>query len=143
MRLQRFFLLVAIVIFASLSSWAQGRGYKLVVNAANPASSMSRAEVERIFLKRSMKFPDGRSASPVDLPVNSSVRESFSKDVHGKSASAVDAYWQQQIFSGKDIPPAQKSEAAALDFVRSNENGIAYVSAGADAPGVKVITVTD
>jgi hypothetical protein len=55
----------------------------------------------------------------------------------------VDAYWQQQIFSGRDIPPAQKSESAALNFVRSNENGIAYVPAGADTEGVKVVTVAD
>ena len=104
---------------------------------------MSKDEVARIFLKKATKFPDGRSASPVDLAVNSSIRENFSKSVLGKPASAVDAYWQQQIFSGRDIPPPQKSENAAISFVRSNENGIAYVSAGADTKGVKVINVAD
>jgi hypothetical protein len=135
--------MAAIVILASLNVWAQGRGYKVIVNASNPVSSMSRDDLSRIFLKKSTRFPDGRSTAPVDLPMNSSIRENFSKDIHGKSASAVDAYWQQQIFSGKDIPPAQKNEGAALDFVRSNGNGIAYVSAEADTEGVRIITITD
>lgn len=143
MKLSRFLYILAIVLLASLNGWAQGGSYKIVVNASNPATSMSRDDVSRIFLKKSSKFPDGRSASPVDLPVSSGVRESFSKNIHGKPASAVDAYWQQQIFSGRDIPPAQKSESAALSFVRSNENGIAYVSAGADIGQLKVITVAD
>lgn len=145
MRQPRYYLLaaIAIVILASPNVRAQGRGYKLIVNSSNSVSSLSRGEVARIFLKKSTRFPNGRGASPVDLAVNSSVRDSFSKDVQGKSASAVDAYWQQQIFSGKDIPPPQKSETAAIDFVRSNEDAIAYVSAGADTSGVKVINVTD
>ena len=143
MKLSRITYIIAIVLLASANVWAQGGSYKVVVNPSNPVSSMSRDEVSRIFLKKSTKFSDGRSVSPMDLPVSSAIRESFSKDVHGKPASAVDAFWQQQIFSGRDIPPAQKSESAALSFVRSNENGIAYVPAGADTEGVKVITVAD
>ncbi|MGO9088573.1 MAG: hypothetical protein ACLQBK_25490 [Candidatus Sulfotelmatobacter sp.] len=131
------------LILASASVWAQAKSYKVIVNPSNPVSSMSREEVSRIFLKKTTKFPDGRGASPVDLPANSPTRESFSKDVHGKSTSAVDAYWQQLIFSGRDIPPPQKSESGVLEFVRSNENGIGYVSASADTAGAKVISVTD
>jgi ABC-type phosphate transport system substrate-binding protein len=133
----------AFLVLASTTVWSQAKSYKVIVNPSNPVSSMSREDVSRIFLKKTTKFPDGRSASPVDLPVNSSTRENFSKDVHGKPASAVDAYWQQMIFSGRDVPPPQKSESSVVDFVRSNENGIGYVSAGADTAGVKVISVTD
>ena len=143
MRLSRFPYLVAIVLLAPASVWAQGGGYTIVVNPSNQAKAMSKDEVARIFLKKATKFPDGRSASPVDLAVNSSIRETFSKSVLGKPASAVDAYWQQQIFSGRDIPPPQKSENAAISFVRSNENGIAYISSGADTAGLKVINVGD
>jgi ABC-type phosphate transport system substrate-binding protein len=143
MRLKRISHVVAMALLVTASAWAQSGGYKIVVNPSNPASSISREEVARIFLKKSTRFSDGRSASPVDLAVNSPVRENFSKSVLGKPASAVDAYWQQQIFSGRDIPPPQKSESAAVSFVRSNENGIAYVSASADTAGLKVITLGD
>jgi ABC-type phosphate transport system substrate-binding protein len=131
------------LILASANIWAQAKSYKVIVNPSNPVSSMSREELSRIFLKKTTKFSDGRGASPVDLPPNSSTRENFSKNTHGKSPSAVDAYWQQLIFSGRDIPPPQKSESGALEFVRSNENGIGYVSTGTDTAGVKVISVTD
>jgi len=131
------------LILASANVWAQAKSYKVIVNPSNPVSSISREDVSRIFLKKTTKFSDGRGASPADLPANSPTRESFSKDIHGKSSSAVDAYWQQLIFSGRDIPPAQKSEGGVLEFVRSNGNAIGYVSAGADTAGVKVINVTD
>jgi ABC-type phosphate transport system substrate-binding protein len=122
---------------------AQDGGYKIVVNASNPLTSVSKDEISRIFLKKIAKFSDGHGAAPVDLPANSPIRDNFSKKILGKPASAVDAYWQQQIFSGRDVPPPQKSEAAVISFVRSNENAIAYVSAGADTAGLKVITVGD
>jgi ABC-type phosphate transport system substrate-binding protein len=143
MKLIRIGSIAAVLLFASLNVWAQGKGYKVIVNPSNPMSSISRDDLSRILLKKTTKFPDGRSASPVDLPLNSSVREAFSKDVHGKPASAVEAYWQQQIFSGKDVPPAQKNEAGAVDFVRSTSNGVGYVSSGTDTDGAKVISVTD
>lgn len=143
MKLSRITHVVAIVLFASATVRAQSGGYKIVVNPANPATSISKDDLSRIFLKQSTKFRDGHGASPVDLPVSSPVRESFSKSILGKPSSAVDAFWQQQIFSGRDIPPPQRNESAAISFVRSNENGIAYVSSGADTHGLKVITVAD
>lgn len=143
MKRSRITYVLAIVLLASANVRAQSGSYKIIVNPANPATSISKEDLSRIFLKQSTKFREGRGASPIDLPVNSPVRESFSKSVLGKPASAVDAFWQQQIFSGRDIPPSQKSESAAISYVRSNENGIAYVSAGADTKGLKVITVGD
>jgi len=136
----------AAVIFLSLASVSVGgqeKSYKLIVNPSNPMVSITRENVSRIFLKKTTKFPNGLSASPIDLPANSAIRDSFSKDVLGKTASAVEAYWQQLIFSGRDVPPPQKKESGALDLVRSNDNGIAYVSAGADTTGTKVVTVTE
>lgn len=136
----------AVVILLSLASAnaaAQEKSYKIIVNPSNPMVSITRENVSRIFLKKTTKFPNGLSASPVDLPVNSATRENFSKEVVGKTAAAVEAYWQQLIFSGRDVPPPQKKESGALEFVRSNENGIGYVSANADVTGVKVVTVTE
>ncbi len=141
------YLVCAVVLLAALpvgQVQAQGRGgYKVVVNPSISVSSMSRDELSRIFLKKVSKFHDGHSATPVDLPSSSGVRDSFSRDVHGKPTSAVEAYWQQQVFSGREVPPAEKGEGGALDFVRSNSNGIGYVSPGADTEGVKVISITD
>jgi len=145
--IKRFSTVCAVVLMLALQAgqvFAQGRGaYKVVVNASISISSISRDELSRVFLKKASKFHDGHSATPIDLPASSGVRDAFSRDVHGKPTAAVEAYWQQQVFSGREVPPSEKSEAAALDFVRSNSNGIAYVSPGADTEGMKVINVTD
>lgn len=130
------------LIIAASSVLAQTKSYKVVVNPSNPLTSISYENVSRIFLKKTTKFPNGLSASPVDLPGSSPIREHFSEDVFGKSASAVNAYWQQLIFSGRDIPPPQKNENGVLDFVRSNEDAIGYVSATANTSGLKVVLVT-
>jgi ABC-type phosphate transport system substrate-binding protein len=129
-------------MLASSSVWAQTKSYKVIVNPSNPLTSISYENLSRIFLKKTTKFPNGLSASPVDLPANSSIREHFSEDVLGKPASAMEAYWQQLIFSGRDIPPPQKNERSVVDFVRSNESGVGYVSTTVDTSGLKVILVT-
>ena len=139
----RFCVLVGVLLLPAAQMYAQGGGYKVVINSSNPLTSLSKAELARIFTKKSTQFSDGRKASPVDLPVDASARDSFSKSVLGKPAAAMNSYWQQQIFSGKDVPPPIRSEDAAISFVRSSENGIAYVSAAADTAGVNVVTVVE
>ena len=143
----RLYMVCAVVLMLALplgQVFAQGHGgYKIVVNPSISAGSISRDELSRIFLKKTGKFHDGHSASPVDLPSSSGVRDVFSRDVHGKPTSAVEAYWQQQVFSGREVPPPEKSESGAVDFVRSNSNGIGYVSPGTDTEGLRVVNVTD
>lgn len=134
---------IAIVLLVSLNLSAQEKGYKVVVNAANPLGSLHKADLSDIFLKKTAKFPDGRGAAPVDLMVNSEIRENFSEDIHKKSSEAIESYWAQLLFSGRGVPPARRSETAALQFVKGNPNGIAYVSSSADMDGVKVVKIVD
>lgn len=130
------------LMLVSSGALAQTKSYKVIVNPSNPMTSISYENVSRIFLKKTTRFPNGLNAVPVDLPGNSVIRAQFSEDVHGKAASAVEAYWQQLIFSGRDIPPVQKGEQGVLEFVRSNEGAIGYVSSTAVTSGVKVVLVT-
>ena len=70
------------------------------------------------------------------------MRGSFSKAIHGKSVSAVKAYWQQRVFSGRDVPPLEKdSDASVVNYVRNNPGAIGYVSENADVRGVRVIVI--
>jgi len=116
---------------------------KVVVNANNAVAAAPRDEIARIFLKKNATFSDGRPAMPVDLDEGSAVRRAFSKEILGKDVSAVLAYWQEMIFSGRGTPPAQRtSDADILDFIRSNPSAIGYVSMAADVgKGVKVVAV--
>jgi ABC-type phosphate transport system substrate-binding protein len=112
------------------------QGFVLIANAAGP-SSMSKAEVSRIFLKK------GGQLVAVDQDKDANVRNAFSKAVLGRPVAAVLSYWQQQIFSGGEAPPAERaSDAEVLAYVRGNPRAIGYVSAGADLPaGVQAVTL--
>jgi ABC-type phosphate transport system substrate-binding protein len=115
---------------------AAAQGFVLVVNSAGP-SSMSKADVSKIFLKKSGQLV------PVDQDKDANVRNAFSKVVLGRPVTAVVSYWQQQIFSGGDAPPAEKgSDAEVLAYVRSNPRAIGYVSAGTElGSGVQVLNL--
>lgn len=116
--------------------------FVVVVNNDAGVSEISAAELSKIFQKKVSKLPDGEAARPVDQEKNSAVREAFSKAVHGRSAQQIESYWQQQIFSGKDVPPDQKkTDAEVLSYVKSTPGAIGYVAAGASTAGVKVVKV--
>lgn len=60
----------------------------------------------------------------------------------GRPVTAVETFWQQQLFSGKELPPAVKaSDDDVVAFVKAAPGGIGYVSAGANVVGVIVIDV--
>lgn len=121
---------------------AQQAAYKVVAHPSSASATLGRDQVSKMFLKKAGAWDDGQAVSPVDLPESSPVRAAFSKDVHGRSTSAVKSYWQQRIFSGRDVPPAELgSDADVLAFVKSRPGAIGYVSVGAPEAGVKVLKV--
>ena len=80
---------------------------------------------------------------PVDLKIGNPVRGKFSYAVHKKTVAAMKAYWQQQIFSGRGVPPPEKSsDAGVVDYVRSRSGAIGYVSPRADIGRVRVVAVS-
>ena len=115
--------------------------FQVVAHAATSVSSVSPGELSDVFLKKVTKL-GGAAVAPVDQAKASPIRAAFTKRVHGRAVSAVDAFWQQQIFYGGDSPPATKpSDDEVLAFVKSTPGAIGYVSAGAATAGVKVVTV--
>jgi ABC-type phosphate transport system substrate-binding protein len=120
-------------------------GFLVVVNEQNTVAPMPRALVSRLFLKKVTHWESGPPALPVDLPADSPVRDAFTRRVLAKSVGSVKAYWQQQIFSGRDVPPPEKpGDDAVIEFVKANTAAIAYVSPGASLPrGVRVLGVID
>ncbi len=134
-----------IVILAALlplASAASAQEFKVVVNSANTTADLTADVATKLFLKQVPKFPNGTAAQPVDQGKGAAARVAFTKTVLGRAVSAVESYWQQQIFSGKDVPPPSKgSDDEVVAFVKANAGAIGYVSAGAATAGVKVVTV--
>jgi len=124
---------------------AADEGFQVIISEKNPVSSLAVSDVQLMFLKSIPLWPKGMKVRPVDLPVASPIRQSFSRRVMGKDANAVNAYWEHQVFAGEAVPPPVLSrEDAVVAFVAENTGAIAYVSAGASLPlGVKAIRLTD
>ncbi len=117
--------------------------FKVVVNASNGVASMTKQQLSQLFLKKSTHWANGQVVQPVE-PTDERLRAAFCKDVHGKSINAIRSYWNQLIFSGREVPPLEKSDDdAVVTFVRSTPGAIGFVSPGAGTSGVKVVAVKD
>lgn len=122
---------------------AQPARYQVLVNDENPVATLTRAELSRLFLKKTVAWKTGGAVVPVDLSEGSDVRRSFSRDVLKKDVAAVKGYWQQLLFTGRAVPPVEKaSEAEVVAYVAANRNAIGYVSVSTGiGAGVKAVRV--
>jgi ABC-type phosphate transport system substrate-binding protein len=133
--------MLALVVGAART---EAQGYVVVVNAANPVTSIKKDRVNGLFLKRIARWENGNPVMPVNLDRASATREAFSRAVHGKSVNAIESNWQQQIFAGREAPPVQRNgDAEVLAFVRANPGAIGYVSENASlGSDVKSVPIT-
>ncbi len=137
-----FFCLMAVIPATLLTSAQTEAGYRIVVHPDNPGATITKKELKNIFLKRMAKWSHGEPIVPVDLSLDSSVRKAFTRDIHKRSTTSINAYWQKKLFSGKGVPPSTfREEAAVLDYVRNNPGAIGYISGTGDAKGVKILKV--
>lgn len=121
---------------------AAAPAYRLVVNPGNAATAVDRRFVADVFLKKVTRWPQDLAARPVDLADDSPVRRRFSEDVLKRSVPAVKAFWQQAIFSGRNVPPPEvDSDQEVIKFVLRNAGGIGYVSGTASLEGAKVVVL--
>ena len=68
------------------------------------------------------------------------MRRRFSENLLGRTVQAVRRYWNQQVFSGRGVPPPQvASEADVVEYVLTHPGAIGYVSDTVDLRGAKII----
>jgi ABC-type phosphate transport system substrate-binding protein len=137
-------LLALAALAGTAPATAQAQGYVVIVNSGNATTSLPKATVSKLFLKQTKSWPAGGAVQPVDQDRAAAPRAAFSTAVHGRSVASVEEFWLQQVFAGKDEPPAmQKDDAAVIAFVSTTPGAVGYVSASATLPGgVRKVTVT-
>jgi ABC-type phosphate transport system substrate-binding protein len=141
------FVISSLAIFAlranaQAAQSAPAARYKVIVNAKNPVKAISKAQLAAMFLKKQDAWETGALVIPVDQPERAAVRQTFSREVIGKPPAAVKSYWNQLVFSGRNVPPAERiSDADVVNFVRNTPSAVGYVSATAQTKGVKVLMV--
>lgn len=116
--------------------------YRVIVNPRNPRRVLSRSFLRDAFLRKSITWSDGETIRPADLARPYASRARFELEIVGKTPAQLRAYWNQQVFSGKGVPPpALDSEAAVLAYVRRHRGSVAYLPATASTEGVAVVAV--
>lgn len=134
-------MLASLMLVLALAT--QQANYVVIVNESNGVSAMSAADLSKLFFKKTNRWSNGLEVVPVDLPEGAAAREAFTAAVHGKSLGSVRAFWQQQIFSGRSVPPVEKAtDEQVVAFVRATPGAVGYVTAGtALGTGVKRLQV--
>jgi hypothetical protein len=116
--------------------------YVVIVHPSNASVTVSRQFLEDAFLKKVTLWPQGQVILPADLAASSRVRRKFTEEILRRSVGAVRAYWQQRIFSGRDLPPPEfGSDDEVVSYVLRHGGSIGYVSGGANLKGAKTLTL--
>ena len=135
-------LLAAIALCATVWGQSAPPPYQVIVHPQNQVGTVERKFLEDAFLKKINAWPNDEVIRPADLVPDSPVRRAFTRDVLNRSVEAVKGYWQQRIFSGRDVPPPEfQRDVEVVQFVLKHEGGIGYVAGAAKIEGCKVVVV--
>lgn len=128
-----------------LAAQSADRGFLVIVHRDNPVTEVDSSRLQKMFLKKSKRWDDDVTVVAFDLDEDSEVRETFTREIHGKSVSAIKSYWQRMIFSGRDVPLEElASDDEVIERVAAERGGLGYVSSSATLDDdVKAITIED
>ena len=140
MALRRHILAVVVLLGLVAPLAAEGH-YKVIVHPRNPATAVDSAFLRNAFLRKETEW-NGETLRPVDLAHRFPARDQFTREILRKTPAQLRAYWNQQIFSGKGVPPVEAATAAdMIAYVLANPGAIGYLPDDVASGGTKVIEV--
>lgn len=117
--------------------------YVVIVNKANPADSITAADLRKMFLGEKSTWADGSKVAAVTPSPDSPAYPVAVKKATGMSSADFKRYLIQLSFLGKTFSPpiALNSPAAVARFVSTASGAISCVPATLAGPGVKTLKV--
>jgi ABC-type phosphate transport system substrate-binding protein len=132
--------LLVIGLALGLASHAAAADVVAVVSAKSSITTLTKAELEDIFLGRVNRFPNGAQAVPIDQAEDSAARGAFYAKLAGKSAAQMKSYWAKIIFTGRGQPPPQvRNDAELKKRIAENPAVIGYIEEGLVDSSLKVV----
>jgi len=130
-----YWLLASIVLVSSVASasaadneGASPNDIVVVVSRQNPLQSLTKEQLESIFLGRTQQFPTGQRAVPVDQVEGSTVRERFYIEILDRTSAQVRSYWSRILFTGRGHPPRSvASSEEVLRILATDAQAIGYI----------------
>ena len=121
---------------------ADDLGFRVIVHPSNALGAAPDTWLADAFLKKVSRWSDGELIRSVDQRASSAARRAFSERVLRRSVGAVRSYWQQRIFSGRELPPPElDSDESVIGFVAKYPGAIGYVSSRAKLASVRELLV--
>ena len=98
----------------------------VIGNLNNTLNSLTKKQVQAIFMGRTRSISGGKRILPVD---STGLRTAFYEKLTNRSIKQIDAYWARLTFSGQSSPPPVLSnQQNIIDVVQKKEGKIAYIS---------------
>ncbi|HUS27652.1 MAG TPA: hypothetical protein VMZ53_04065 [Kofleriaceae bacterium] len=142
MRALRLAIVVMLVLGLGSASIAAEEEFKVIVHPDISVDAVSRDFLRDAYLKKATEWSSGTTVHPIDLSTKFGVRSAFIEKVLRKTPTQLRRYWNQQIFSGKGVPPPEASSTdAVISYVLSHKGAVGYLPASADSGKAKVIKV--
>src|SRR5262245_59398004 len=109
------------VLGGKAGALADDGGFAIVVHPDNPIAAVDRELLRDAYLRKASQWRNGGAIHVVDLSPRFQARDRFARDVLKKTPAQLKRYWNQQIFTGKGIPPRElDSTAAVIAYVLSD-----------------------
>jgi ABC-type phosphate transport system substrate-binding protein len=135
------------LVVAMIGGAEAADSFVVIVNSSVAGTSVHRADLAAVFLRKAVRWGDGSPASPVDQSGTSPARKGFSEAVLQMPVMAVVQYWGRQLASpaaSVRLPPVKGSDEEVLAYVAKTSGAVGYVSTGTTLPpGVKAVTIVD
>lgn len=123
-------LLLAISPLRAAPAPAPGDTVIIVVSASSPVTSITRLHLADLYMGRTTRFPDGKTAHPIDQKAGSTARATFSEAYLGRSEAQMKSYWSKLIFTGRGRPPREAADGQAMKtLVARDPRAIGYIEA--------------
>src|SRR6185503_15988613 len=118
LRLVTLALVVLGLASASLASNEDDPGFKVIVGPDTKIEAVDRDFLRDAYLGKATEWGDGETIHPLDLASRFPARDKFTEHVIRKSPAQLRSYWNQQIFSGKGVPPPEADAIGdAIEYV--------------------------
>ncbi|NHZ69795.1 MAG: phosphate ABC transporter substrate-binding protein [Thermotogales bacterium] len=133
-------IIISCIALASLFSTSTYAELAIIVAPSTNIDSISIEQLQRLYLNKANRFPNGIRLLPVDQKTGSPQRLEFTEKALGKTATELSSYWSRRMFSGKGHPPREyRDSAEVMQQVAGTEGMIGYVDAASVDDSVKVI----
>lgn len=132
---------IGATLFGALLSLQAVAEVVVVVHPDNQAT-ITKQNVQRLFLGKETAFPSSEAATIVTQPASQPLRAEFDSGVLGRNTAQVSAMWAKLVFTGRGIAPQEvETDADVIEFIQGDKNAIGYIDSASVNDDVKVVNL--